>query len=212
MSSLRRGRHLNILIATASWIAVAYSVGWYNTLTRMGAKQWPLPSPETASAQLATFIAWDGFHPAYERVWWFALFPICGFCWIAFQTFSAPYFDGRHVTISEAARSFALAALPIAAMGPVVAYYIYQRRGEFLFETFYLRAVEFGLVEPEPWLGPGYLILAAASVVIQFFVHNHVFAIPPTKAPVHFIGSAAASGLACLGFALIARYFGESLL
>ena len=211
MATLRRERYLNNLIAIMCWIAVAYSVGWYNTLTRMGARQWPLPSPETAGAHLASFIAWDGFQPHYERVWWFALFPFCGYCWVAMQVYTSPYFDGRHVSISEAVRPFALASLPIAAMGPVVAYYIYQRRGEFLFETFYLRAVEFGLVEPEPWLGPGFLILASASIVLQFFVHNHVFAIPPQRAPVHFMSNAVVAALASLGAALIARYVGESL-
>ncbi len=211
MASMRQQRYINYIIAIASWLAVAYSVGWYNTLTRMGAKHWPLPSPETAAAQLSTFVAWQGFHPEYERIWWFTLFPIAGLCWVTLLTLTSPYFDGRHVTISESARAFALASLPIAAMGPIVAYYIYQRRGEFLFETFYLRAVEFGLVEPEPWLGPAYLALAAASLVIQFFAHNHVFAIPPARAPFHFTVSAATATLLTLGAAMIARYIAEGL-
>lgn len=159
---------------------------------------------------MAAFGAWAGFEPDYYPVWWFVLFVVCGWMWVALLTLTSPYFDGRNVQIANAARPFALASLPLAGMGPVVAYYVYQRRGEFLFDTIYLKAVEFGLVEPEPWLGPGYLGLAALCLVLQFFVHNHVYAVPPKFAVLHFAMNAAITAAAAIGLATLARMIAEA--
>jgi len=178
---------ISAALAVALWCALAYSVGWYHTLTRLGAKGYPLPSPETAIVHTAYFTALSRIDVSYETAWWFAVFVLVGVVWVGLLVMTAPFFGGQKAGFARALRNFALASLPLACMGPVVAWYVWERRGKFLYDEIYLRVVEFGLVEPEPWLGPAYMGLAGVSLLAQFYVHVKTFGIRPASTVIHFV-------------------------
>jgi hypothetical protein len=182
--SLRRERFMRFALAIAIWVALAYSVGWYHSITRIGVRGWPLPSPESLAAFGGYAIYLSKWNPPYETLWWFVLFPATGVVWVTLLNLTCGFFGGQSPGIMMSSRAMAFATLPIVLLGPLVSYYVWNDAGTL--RNFYLKAAQFGIVEPEPWLGVAYFVCAIVSLIAQAVVHQRIFGMRGGKALAHF--------------------------
>jgi hypothetical protein len=175
-----------LIHAILLWVGLAYSVGWYLGITKMGTKGWFLPSPETAAAYVGYRVSMPQLNSPYDEFWWFILVPCVGWAWVALQCITSPYFGGLAPGIMLTTRIFALATLPITALGPIVGYSVWTSERKMFWDELYLAMTRQGWVEPNPWLGPMYMGMAVVSLVLQGVVHYKVFGIRGPRALAHF--------------------------
>lgn len=200
----RRETWTDWLKATLLWLALGFSLGWYYTITYYGGEGWPLPYPEALAGILVYYFSVLNADTTVQAVHWMAVFPVVGPLWVGVLQLTAPYFGGRRCQYSYTLVRFGLSALPIALLGPWLAYVAGTTAGGFAWEQMVGVALRRQFIAPWPWLSPVYLGAGLVSLALQIRMYRLAFATEGRKAFNHFVVSAIIMTLLAAGLGALA--------
>ncbi len=176
MSRMRRTKTLDWVFAILLWLALAFSLGWYYTITYYGRAGWPMPTPESCGALILYYFSVLNVRTEWQAVHWMLVFPAAGWLWVVIATVLAPYYNRRNEELSWSLLRFSLASLPLSLPAPYLAYVAGGAAGPWNVHTMLQVALRQGHgVRPWWWLSPLYLALAVTALVWHVVVFRRVF-------------------------------------
>lgn len=165
------------LTAIALWALLAFSLGWYYTVTYYGARGWPMPTVESLGGLILYYFSVLNVDTRIQAAHWMFVFPLVGVLWVMLLSFTAPYYAGRNVSFAWSLSRFAWASVPLSLPVPYMVYVAGKAAGPWSMQSVVSVALRRGGVSPWPWLSPLYLALALVALGCHVFVYRQVFEI-----------------------------------
>lgn len=197
--------------AVALWAALGFSLGWYYTFTYYGRAGWPMPMPESCAAIVLYYFSVLNIATEGQAVHWMLAFPAAGSMWALslHLTCGALAQKGwlRRIATSPLSRTafrLAVATLPVAVLGPWMAWVAGGTADGFDFGRMLAVALRRGNVSPWSWLTPMYFGLGLFSLALQVRACRASFRLPAGQTALHFLVSMAVlTVMACVAGALL---------
>lgn len=199
--------------AVVLWLALAFSLGWYYTITYYGREGWPMPSIETCGGLILYYFSVLNIPTEGQAIHWMLVFPMAGILWVALLTLTAPFFGAQNRAFTWSMFHFALATLPLSLPGPYLAYIAGQTENGWSVHAMIQVALRRGGVMPWASLSPMYLLLALIALAWHLYVYRQIFELTGRIAWTHFLVTAVLFILTIAGLgaaaALPLRYYLE---
>ena len=193
MTARRKQILWDLGLAAFAWMALGASMGLYYLVTMYSGRGWPLPHPEALASLIIYYFSETPSGAKLQTLQWLLTFPLAGIVWITPLAISAPYFDGRRAELPYTIFRFAVATLPLAAVGLWTAYLAGSSSAGFSLRRMVDVSMQRVLpAPPSEYLHWVYVAAAVGSVGVQVFMYRKVFDVQGSKAFAHFLGSAAA--------------------
>ncbi len=186
---ISRGALRDLGVATACWLLLAVSIGWYYTVTYFGRVGWPMPSVETVGALLLYYFSVLNVDTEIQALHWLIAFPLAGFIWTAILPRTYRGTAATQPSTHRLAMRLALTSLPLSLPMPYMMLVAGQANGGWQFQRMIDVALRRGNVSPWPWLSPMYLVLGLVAFGLHVWVFRHSFpqaALPQLR---HFLVS-----------------------
>ena len=165
------------LVALAVWLGVAFSVGWYYTITYYGHTGIPVPTPESCAAIILYYFSVINADTEIQAIHWMVVFPIAGALWAAALIRLVPRFGGTCPAWWRTLRKLALCSLPLAIPGPWLMYIAGTTDQGFHWDRAIAVALRRGNISPWPGLNLLYVSLGVAVLVLQFIAYRRIIAL-----------------------------------
>ncbi|NIA14352.1 MAG: hypothetical protein GWP08_09735 [Nitrospiraceae bacterium] len=186
------------------WLGLGFGLGWYYAFTHYDRSWWPMPLPEGAAPLILYYFSVLNVRPELQVVHWLAMFPVAGFLWVWVLTVTAPYYGGRRVDYAYTALRFSVTSLPVALVGPAMAFVAAGGPGGLDWNQMTGVALRQAHVVPWSWLTPLYAGLAGVALIWQIVLYVKVFDLHGKKAWAHFLSSVVTLGVLACGLATLA--------
>ncbi len=212
MAYFSKTKALYIITALALWVGLAFSMGWYHHVTSFGRNGWPLPTPEAAATFLVYRESADVLGSTDQSVYWLLVVPLVGVLWVALQFLTAPFFGQRGQLFPEALRRYALASLPLIAMGLLVTAAAWKWEWGVWWGSGMWGPWKRVLNPPWPWLLWAYGGCAVATLIGQLAAYWYAFQIRGFKIVWHLLVTAALFFVVSVGTGVaLQEVFGQVL-
>lgn len=188
------------------WLAVAFSLGWYYTFTYYGRAGWPMPFPEAWASILLYYFSVINAETEIQAVHWMLVFPCAGCLWPHLLRATAARLPMARPDVSRLALALALAALPVALPGPLMAILAGQTGDGMAWERMIAVALRRGFVTPGWWLTPLYFGLGALTFALQIRVYRRSFPLSARTAWKHYPAAAIVLAVVSTVLAALASY------
>ncbi|MBX7259816.1 MAG: hypothetical protein K1Y02_25905, partial [Candidatus Hydrogenedentes bacterium] len=188
------------------WLAVAFSLGWYYTFTYYGRAGWPMPFPEAWASILLYYFSVINAETEVQAVHWMLVFPCAGWLWPYLLRATAARLPTARPDLARLAFALALAAIPVALPGPIMAVLAGHTAEGFAWDRMIAVALRRGFVTPEWWLTPLYVGLGILTFALQIRAYRWYFPLPARTAWMHYPAAAISLAVVSTVFAALASY------
>lgn len=180
------------LLSVMLYLALGFSLGWYYTFTYYGRTGIPMPHPESCAAIVLYYFSVLNVDTEIQAIHWMVVFPITGLLWAGALTRLAPRFGMSTPSLVNVYLLTAIACIPLAAPGPVMAILAGWQDDGFTFDRMLKVALRRGNRSPDPWLTPLYLVLGVTALGLQWRLLRACFRQSLGSAIRHYLVSAIA--------------------
>lgn len=195
------GRMVHGAAALAIWLAVAFSLGWYYTITYYGRTGIPIPTPESCAALILYYFSVINAATEIQAVHWMLAFPVAATLWALALVVTARRFGFAGVSGWRTISLFAVCSLPLALPGPWLMIVAGTTDSGFSAERMLAVALRRGNISPWAGLSALYVGLGVVTLTLQALAYRRVFPMRGLRAWRHaalaavtLVASAAAIG------------------
>lgn len=200
-----RGALMQYGAATAIWLGLGLSLGWYYTFTWYGRTGWPMPLFEACAALVFYYFSvYESVSTKVQAVHWMIAFPAMGFLWSAILCATAPYFRGSRPAFGRAALGIASSVIPFVLAAPWLTLVGARTPNGLDWQHMLDVALRHRTIPAWPSLTPTFLVLGFLALACQLWVHRSLFSVTGARAWMHYTLSAIALiALACIAGVLL---------